>query len=105
MIPEITPLELKEELAGSNPPRLLDVRETFELSIAKLDEDLHIPMGEFGSRMGDVNPDVDWVVICRSGNRSGHVTEYLVSQGFRARNLKGGLLAWARDVDPTMQTY
>lgn len=105
MIPEITPLELKSELAGSDAPRLLDIREDYELAIAKLDQDLHIPMGQLGARMGEIDPTQNWVVICRSGSRSAHVTEYLASQGYRVRNLKGGLLRWSRDVDPTMRTY
>lgn len=96
---------MKEELAGSNPPRLLDVREDFELAIARLDEDLHIPMGEFSARMIEIDEDLEWVVFCHSGVRSRLVTEYLASQGYKVRNLKGGLSAWAREVDPTMPTY
>jgi len=101
----ISALELQAELKGPNPPLVLDVREPHELGIAKIDEDLHIPMGDIGARLGEIDKSKDWVVICRSGNRSGTVTEYLAGQGYKVRNLQGGLLGWARDVDPSMRTY
>jgi rhodanese-related sulfurtransferase len=104
MIPDLSPRDLQSELGGPNPPKLLDVRESYELETAKLAEDLHIPISEFRSRMGEIDPKEDWVVICHSGGRSGQVTQYLLSQGFpRVRNLRGGLVAWAREVDPGMR--
>lgn len=105
MFDEINPLDLQTELASDNPPKILDVREPDELGIARLSEDLHIPMGEMGTRSREIDKNKNWVVICRSGNRSGQVAHFLRSQGFKVRNLKGGLLAWARDVDPSMPTY
>lgn len=102
---EITPLELQAELAGANPPRLLDVREPHELQIAAIPVDMHIPMGEIGIRMNELDKDADWVIICRSGGRSGQITMFLESEGFKVRNMTGGLLRWSDDVDPSMQKY
>lgn len=105
MTATVTPRELQAELSGENPPKLLDVREDHELEIAKLDHDLHIPMSEFGERISEIAKDANWVVICRSGQRSGMVAQYLQAEGYHVRNLEGGLLAWARSVDPNMRTY
>lgn len=105
MHPEITARELQEELAGPNPPRILDVRETNELEISKLENALHIPMSKFGERFREVDQNQNWVIVCRSGNRSGQVTHFLAAKGYKVRNLVGGLNGWAKDVDPTMATY
>ncbi|MCO5297995.1 MAG: rhodanese-like domain-containing protein [Fimbriimonadaceae bacterium] len=105
-IPEITPQELKAELAGPTPPVLVDVREPFELEIARLDPHVLIPMGEFVERMGELGTEDDLVIVCRSGSRSARVTAFLLQQGYRrVRNLAGGVLRWSRDVDPTMRRY
>lgn len=105
-VPIVEAGELAAELAGPNPPRLLDVREAHELAICTLSPCEHVPLGALPARLGDLDPDADWVVICRTGNRSGHATTLLRSRGFaRVRNLAGGLHAWSRVVDPSMPTY
>jgi rhodanese-related sulfurtransferase len=104
-VKEISPLELKAELAGANPPRLLDVREKHELEIAAIPVDKHIPMGEVAFRVDELDKDADWVIICRSGGRSGKITEFLELEGLRVRNMTGGLLRWSDDVDPSMEKY
>lgn len=105
-IPEITPRQLKAELESSSPPTLVDVREPEELEIARLDPHVLIPMGELPTRLPELDPEDDLVIVCRSGSRSARVTAYLLHQGFqRVRNLAGGVLGWSRDVDPSMRKY
>lgn len=106
LIPEVTPTELKAELDGPAPPTLIDVREPFELEIARIDPLVSVPMGEFVARMTELNPEDDLVIVCRSGSRSARVTAFLLGQGFkRVRNLAGGVLRWSREVDPSMRRY
>lgn len=106
VIPAVTPTDLARELLSPDRPFLLDVREDFERGIACLDDDAHIPLGELEARLNELDANRRIVVYCRSGARSGRATGYLLSQGFKdVRNLDGGILGWAAEVDPTTQTY
>ena len=63
-------------------------------------------MGEISSRLAELDPRRDTVVICRSGGRSAQVAQFLERQGFSSVfNLAGGILAWSRDLDPTIPQY
>ncbi len=106
MVPEVTPTELATELSGENPPSLLDVRDAEELEISRLSNLIHIEMAELPERIGELDRDADWVVICRTGNRSWRVTQYMLQSGFmHVRNLAGGMNGWAAEVDPAMPQY
>jgi sulfur-carrier protein adenylyltransferase/sulfurtransferase len=105
-LPEVTPEELREELASSDPPFLLDVRDPPEWEIAHLPHATLIPRGELPDRVTEIARAREVVVYCRSGQRSSQATRLLLEMGFRnVRNLKGGLLAWSERVDPTMPRY
>jgi len=106
VIPEVDPPSLRAELDGPNPPRLLDVREADELAVSRLDDVVHIPLGELPARFRELDPAADWVVVCRVGGRSGQATGFLLGQGFsKVRNLVGGMNGYAERVDPTMTRY
>lgn len=106
MVAELTPRELRARLDAGEEPLVLDVREDWELGIARLPGVVHIPMREIPARLGELERDRDIVVMCRSGGRSLQVAEFLERNGFPSvANLKGGILAWARDVDPSVPTY
>lgn len=103
---EITPRELKARLDAGRPPVLLDVREAWELRLCRLPNALHIPLEELAGRVDELDPEQEIVVYCHQGVRSAAVVEYLRARGFRdVKNLRGGLDAWARTVDPTMRRY
>ncbi len=102
---EITPRELKARLAAPDPPLVLDVREPWEQDIARLPGTVDIPMNDVPARLAELPKDRDIVVMCRSGGRSSKVAGYLEQQGYRAANLTGGILKWAQDVDPSLETY
>ena len=107
-IPEITPTELKQRLDDRDPIVLVDVREPHEYAIADLPEvgQKRIPMREVLNRVDELDPETEIVLYCRSGARSGRVAAALMQQGFdRVWNLKGGLLKWREDVDPSLQAY
>ena len=102
---EITPHALQARLAAADPPVVLDVREPWEQQIARLQGTLDIPMSEIAGRLAELPKDRDIVVMCRSGGRSAKITQYLEQCGYRAANLTGGILRWAQDIDPTLETY
>lgn len=103
----LTPAELKTRLSEGNPPPLvLDVREPWEVQICALPQTLHIPMAQVPSRLAELNRERDIVVLCHHGIRSQHVAHFLASQGFaNLYNLRGGIDAWAKEVDPKMAKY
>jgi adenylyltransferase/sulfurtransferase len=105
-VPEVSPAELGRELASNHPPKLLDVREDQELQISKLPNDYHIPVGRLAERVSELDSSEDLVVYCRSGSRSAQAVDFLQKAGFRkARNLEGGINAYAREVDRSLPVY
>jgi sulfur-carrier protein adenylyltransferase/sulfurtransferase len=106
MVPQISALDLKARLDAGERPAVLDVREAWELEIARLPDVIHIPMAELARRVPELDVGREWIVICRSGGRSLQAAHYLAGRGFgRVANLAGGILAWSRDVDPTIAPY
>ncbi len=105
-IEEITAKEFKEELDQGKDLFILDVRNPVEFEICRIDGSHLIPLDELLNRVHELDSARDIVVHCRSGARSAQAIEMLREAGFRKlRNLKGGVLAWSDDVDPTMPKY
>lgn len=102
---EITPAELKAKLDQEGcDVHLVDVRETEELELRRLDGAQHVPMLQLftGLQAPRAEPEAEVVVVCHNGVRSLEAAKYLRLNGFpNARSLAGGLEAWAHDVDPT----
>jgi adenylyltransferase/sulfurtransferase len=85
---------------------LLDVREPHELQISSLPNAINIPLGTLAGRLSELDSAREMVVFCKSGTRSARALELLASAGFKkARNLQGGINAWARDVDTSLPIY
>jgi adenylyltransferase/sulfurtransferase len=98
--------ELAEKLGHGEPIRLLDVREPHELQISRLEGAQLIPLGQLAARLSELDSADEMVVFCKSGSRSARALELMVSAGFRkVKNLKGGINAWAREVDPALPVY
>ena len=76
--------------------QLLDVREPDELIVARFPGVIHIPMDQIPARLHELDRGRPVAVICRSGNRSAHVADYLNQAGFAAHNVDGGLRQWIR---------
>lgn len=76
--------------------QVLDVREDYEVSEGIVPGAIHIPLGELGTRLSELEKSRPVIVICRSGNRSSRATEALIAAGFTAENMTGGMIAWAR---------
>lgn len=104
-IQEITATELKARQDRGEKPFILDVREPHEYQICNLNGKL-IPLGELPRRVNELDSSVEMVVHCRSGKRSADAIHFLQTAGFKKLlNLKGGVLAWADEVDPRMPKY
>ncbi|GGI46157.1 adenylyltransferase/sulfurtransferase [Agromyces flavus] len=105
-IPEIEAPALAVELASGTRPVLLDVREPWEADLAAIPGSTLIPLHELGGRAGELDPAASVVVYCHLGVRSRLAAEHLASIGFaRVRNLAGGIDAWSRDVDASVERY
>lgn len=81
--------------------QILDVREGFEVAEGMIPGALHIPMGQLGARLGDLDKDRPIIVVCRSGNRSAAVADALNQAGYTADTMAGGMTAWQRAGLPT----
>jgi rhodanese-related sulfurtransferase len=105
---QITPAELKAWLDDESrtPPLLLDVREPREHQICSIADSLLMPMQTVPARQHELDPGRDIVVICHHGGRSMQVAMFLERLGREGvHNLAGGVDAWAREVDPSMERY
>jgi sulfur-carrier protein adenylyltransferase/sulfurtransferase len=103
---EITVQELKQLIDSGADFQLIDVREPHEYDICNLEGEL-IPQGEIPYNVDKISKDKQVVLHCRSGARSGNMVQWLEkNHGFtNLYNLKGGVLAWAKEVDPEFPTY
>lgn len=103
---EVTVQELKRMRDNNEAHQLIDVREPHEAEIAAIGGQL-IPMGEILQHVDEIAKDKPVIIHCRSGARSASVVQALEKQhGFtNLYNLKGGILAWAREIDPSLPTY
>ena len=104
-VEEITPMELKGLIDQGAGVLLLDVRERYEHEFSRLAGSTLIPLGELESRMGELSRDNPIVVYCHVGARSARAAKLLSSRGFRVKNLRGGITAWAQQVDPSLPVY
>ena len=104
-VPEITPRELKARLDRGDNLFILDVREPHEYQICNIGGYL-IPLGDLSKRVNELDSSREIVAHCRSGKRSAEASEFLRQAGFRkVLNLKGGILAWSDEVDPSVPKY
>ncbi len=111
-IPAITVGELKRKIdAGHFAPgsskrsRLIDVREPMEHRICNLPQATLIPLGTIPARLEEFEKDVEYIVHCKMGGRSGQAVALMRSVGLNAINVAGGITAWAREIDPSVPTY
>jgi sulfur-carrier protein adenylyltransferase/sulfurtransferase len=103
---EITPQALAARLTAGTPPELLDVREPYEWSIARLPDARLVPLDALTDAVQTLDRGAELVVYCHHGMRSAAAVAWLRERGFlRARNLVGGIDRWSREVDPSTRRY
>ena len=106
-LPHVSPRQVKQRLdAGAADLVLLDVREPEELALARIEGAVHVPMDEIPASLERLDRDADYVVVCHHGHRSAMVCNFLLGRGYpRVANLRGGIDAWYREVDPSVGRY
>ncbi len=87
-VPSVDPREVGDDL-------LLDVREDDEWAAGHAPGAVHVPLGQLVARLAEVPSDRPVAVVCKLGGRSAQATAYLRAQGRSARNVSGGMQAWA----------
>ena len=104
---EITPAELKQRLDKGDDIQIVDVREDNEVAFCRIPNSIHIPLGQVLNRMSEIDPSRETVVHCKMGGRSARAIEALKHSGFQGKliNLKGGILRWSDEVDPSVPKY
>ncbi|TYS69137.1 rhodanese-like domain-containing protein [Sutcliffiella horikoshii] len=98
-IQTITTDELKKKLDAGEELHLVDVREDEEIEMGKIKQAEHIRMGDIPENLDKLDKNKEYIVICRSGRRSENVCHYLQDQGYKVRNMEGGMLEWEGDVE------
>ncbi|MEQ9363275.1 MAG: HesA/MoeB/ThiF family protein [Leptospirales bacterium] len=110
-IVQITVQDLKRRMdqrrtGGAIEFRILDVREVHELQISKLPDVILIPVGQLADRLQELDPELEYAVLCKAGGRSQRAAEILAAAGFpKVLNVIGGINAYAREIDPEMPEY
>lgn len=103
---DITPKELKSMMDADADLYVLDVREPHEITICAIEGTVKIPLGDVAERYLEVPKDREVVVHCKMGGRSAQAVEFLQSKGYtNVKNLAGGIILWANDVDASLSKY
>ena len=102
---EITVTDFKKLKDSKADFQLIDVREEHELEICEIGGE-SIPMGEVMDNLNKISKDKQVVIHCRSGARSGAICQALEAVGYNnVYNLKGGIIAWSTEIDPSVTKY
>lgn len=96
---EISAIEVQQRIGNGEKLNLIDVREVDEVNEGHIPGITHIPLGLLEFRTHELDKSKAYIMICRSGGRSGQATQYLQSHGFDVTNMTGGMLSWEGKVE------
>ncbi|MDV7174909.1 rhodanese-like domain-containing protein [Gordonia amicalis] len=99
-ITQVPVTDLPDDFTGTAEAVILDVREPDEWANGYIRGAVHIPMAEIPGRLGEIDPDADLYVVCRSSGRSMRVLHYLAQVGYDGICVRGGMLAWQEHGKP-----
>jgi adenylyltransferase/sulfurtransferase len=103
---EITPVELKRRIDTGEKLQIVDVREPNEFQINRIPGTTLIPLGELPQRYRELDLDREIILHCKMGGRSAKAQDFLRTVGVtNTKNLRGGVLAWIDQVDPSQPKY
>lgn len=94
----ISTTEVQEKLEAGEQLNLIDVREVGEVAEGHIPGIVNIPLGLLEFRMHELDKNKSYIMVCRSGGRSGQATAFLEAQGYDVTNMTGGMLDWSGDV-------
>ena len=97
---ELTAKQVEELLNNENEmTNIIDVREDEEVAAGKIPTATHIPLGSIEQRMNELDKSKEYIMVCRSGGRSGQATQFLENQGYKVINMTGGMMSWEGKVE------
>jgi rhodanese-related sulfurtransferase len=96
---EVTAKEVELLVSQNKELNIIDVREEDEVATGKIPGSINIPLGSIEFRMNELDQSKEYIMVCRSGNRSGRASQFLESQGFNAINMGGGMLTWEGETE------
>ncbi len=91
---QITTAEIAKKLQENQSINIIDVREVEEVATGKIPNAVNIPLGLLEFRLNEIDKVGEYIMVCRSGGRSGSATQFLESHGYKAVNMVGGMLDW-----------
>tara|TARA_B110000977_G_scaffold166212_1_gene213943 strand:+ start:338 stop:655 length:318 start_codon:yes stop_codon:yes gene_type:complete len=105
MIDDLTPKEFQNYLTVHSTV-LIDVREKWELDLCMIEGAKHFPMSAITESFIALNSSDNIALYCHYGMRSMQVANFLTSKGFTSLvNLQGGIDAWSKDINPSVERY
>ena len=105
MIEDLSPKEFHQAL-NEDEVILIDVREKWEFDICKIDGAVNLPMSTITETYSDLDPSLNYSLYCHHGVRSMQVANFLLSNGFNTLfNLRGGIDAWSKEIDDSVERY
>ena len=96
---EMTAKEVELLVNDGKQLNIIDVREPDEIATGKISGAVNIPLGLVESRMNELDKSKEYIMVCRSGGRSGRAAEYLESHGYKIVNMQGGMLDWEGETE------
>ncbi|GKU84069.1 rhodanese-like domain-containing protein [Niallia sp. NCCP-28] len=96
---QMTVKEVEALINEGKKLNIIDVREVDEVTTGKIPSAVNIPLGLIEFRMHELDKTIEYIMVCRSGARSGRATQFLEDYGFNAINMTGGMLAWEGKVE------
>ena len=105
MLEDLNPKEFQDNLTKDGST-IIDVREKWELDICKIEGAVNMPMSSITETFSELDPELSYSIYCHHGMRSMQVANFLLSKGFQSLfNLQGGIDAWSREIDDTVERY
>lgn len=107
VLEEISVAELSDLIKNNPEAQVIDVREPHEFEIARIPNTKLIPLSQVVQRAKEIDPSRTAILHCKSGVRSGKAIKALQESGYKGKllNLKGGILAWSDEIDPSVPKY
>jgi len=99
MMKEISAKEVQQLIENGEKLNLIDVREVEEVKAGHIPGITHVPLGLLEFRKDEFDKSKSYIMVCRSGGRSGQATQYLQSHGFDVTNMTGGMLSWEGEIE------
>ncbi|MFG6117589.1 Rhodanese-related sulfurtransferase [Thalassobacillus cyri] len=99
-IHEYKPEEVQDMIKENKDVQIIDVREDDEVAQGMIPQAKHIRLGDIPEAANNLDKDQEYIMVCRSGGRSMNAAQYLDQQGFKVRNLEGGMMNWDGETQP-----